>query len=133
MSQSDGHECEIDGVKYTVYMLDPMTAIDLLTDMGKMVGPAFEAFQGKGDDEELDLAFFGKAAGLLLQNLDKSVLLKVIETMAQQSFADELAETAHFFLFRRRCGGRGGGRLCDNRFGNNWFRGDRRGFFYNRF
>ena len=97
MSQMDGHKKEIDGVIYTVYMLPPKTAMDMLVDIGKVVGPSLgtimdAASRNGGVSELLGMSvtseFFSKAAGELFQRMDKAVLRSVIGQLAQVSMAD---------------------------------------------
>jgi hypothetical protein len=61
MTQLDSQSTEIDGVTYTVTMLDPLTANDLLVDIAHIIGPslgagagAFASILGKSDEEQLD-------------------------------------------------------------------------------
>lgn len=46
MSQNDGETIQIDGADYTVYMLDPMVASDLLADLMAILAPAAASLGG---------------------------------------------------------------------------------------
>ena len=97
MSQMDCQERVIDGVTYSVYMLPPKTAMDLLVDIGKVVGPSVgtlvDAASSKGGaaallEMSVTSEFFSKAASELFERMDKSVLRSVIDQLAKVSMAD---------------------------------------------
>lgn len=100
MSQLTGTSETIDGHEYTVYMLPPMTALDMLVDIGKMLGPGLgsvvDAVSGNfaegGIDavmeQNLDGAFFSKAATALFQNLNKASVRDVVTTLAGATHVD---------------------------------------------
>ncbi len=80
----------IGDVEYTVYPLDPLTAIDLSVDIGKTLGPAFGAlFGGAGGIEEVveRKVDFGAGAALLFQHLDKATLRAAMKTLAKVTHA----------------------------------------------
>jgi len=98
MSQFNGETREIDGNKYTVYMLGPMVSHDLLVDLSKMVGPSLgpvlDVFanslsSGKPTlENELNADFFTKAASSLFASLDKVTLKNIINSMAEVTHVD---------------------------------------------
>lgn len=98
MTQFDGETRELEGNKYTIYMLSPMVSHDLLVDVSKMVGPALgpvmDVFLGgaaAGKDvanTELDAGFFSKAASAFFGGMDKATIRNVITTMAEVTHVD---------------------------------------------
>lgn len=92
MSQVQAETTHIGESYYEMYMLPPMKSHDLLMDVVKMVGPSMgpvvDTFfsKMKGDSLEeimntnLDGDFFTKAFAVLFENLNKSVLNKVIDS-----------------------------------------------------
>lgn len=103
MPQMTEQTKEIGGVNYTVYYLDPITALDLGVDLGKVLGPAFAGLFGEGGDlgsvgdRQVD---FGAGVRLLFEHLDKSMLRDAVKKMAGVTHADgvSLSSTylAHF-------------------------------------
>lgn len=99
MSQIQPHTETIDGEEYTVYMLSPLVAMDLLVDLSKMLGPGLgplaDAMSGavKGEgvnigallDMEIGGDVFSRAAESLFGNLDKGVVRTAIQTLAEVS------------------------------------------------
>jgi hypothetical protein len=99
MSQMDGETLELDGHKYTVYMLPPLASHDSLMDVAKMVGPAlgpvFDVFLSSATgnkkplpEMELDTAFFSRAASALFGGIDKATLRRIIDQMAEVTHVD---------------------------------------------
>lgn len=82
---------EIDGVRYTVNLLSPTPALDLLMDLVKMLGPGLSpVFSNLGtleqamDREVSDLKteFLGEAVRALCASLDKDIAKRAIQTLA---------------------------------------------------
>lgn len=98
MSQFDGETREIEGCKYTVFMLGPLESHDLLMDVSKMVGPSLGPLAdvvfggGKAGKDvgntELDSTFFTRAATLFFSGMDKAVIRNVIGVMAENTHAN---------------------------------------------
>ena len=114
MSQMDCQETVIDAVTYTVYMLPPKAATDMLVDIGKVIGPSLgtilDAASEKGGitpllDMSVNSEFFSKAAGQLFERMDKAVLRSMIDQLAQVSMADGVKLDSTFDIhFRGRLG-----------------------------
>lgn len=102
MSQITGKTEKIGDHKYTVHMLSPMVALDLLMDLGSMVGPSLGALvdavaKGKQGgkvglemllDADLSADFFSRAAGELFAHVDKGKVHVVVETLRKISEID---------------------------------------------
>lgn len=91
MSQLDGETKDIDGHKYTVYMLPPMTSHELLVDVSKMIGPALGPLIDGAQQQSDGLnyrALFDRAAQALFSGLDKAVLRALIDKMSEVSHVD---------------------------------------------
>jgi hypothetical protein len=94
MAQTDAKTVTIDGHTYKVYMLDPLTATDLLADISSIVVPSLAALGGKVSPDELkevlasdadapDLGgAYERAAVLFFQRFDKTVQRAVISKLA---------------------------------------------------
>lgn len=114
MSQMDCQETVIDGVTYSVYMLPPKAAMDMLVDIGKVVGPSLgtilDAASEKGGithllDMSVNSEFFSKAAGQLFERMDKAVLRSTIDQLVQVSMADGVKLDSIFEIhFRGKLG-----------------------------
>jgi len=88
MSQVDSQKQYIDGDEYEVFMLDPMTANDLLIDIGGAIGPALGAFAGASDgndllDSTMDGEKLGDGVALLFKGLDKAIVRRAIQSLSE--------------------------------------------------
>lgn len=107
MSQKDGVSKEIDGRTYTVYMLGPTVAMDMLIDIGKVVGPALSSLGQDAAvlDQEINARFFASAASGLFANLNKATLREVTQTLAKTTLVDDVAlDKIYESHFRGRLG-----------------------------
>ncbi len=80
----------INGTEYTVQLLPPTQALDLLVDLAQMLGPALDpilsnlgTLQGLLDKDlaDVDTAFFGQAARALCSSTDKVKLRAVVKLL----------------------------------------------------
>lgn len=114
MSQMDSREKVIDGVTYTIYMLPPKVAMDLLVDVSKVVGPSLgallDAAESKGNggsvlDLDITSPTISNALGALLERVDKKTLRSMIDQLVPVSMADGVKlEGAFDIHFRGRLG-----------------------------
>lgn len=84
MPQSQSKSRTIDGVCYEVHMLPPRTAMQLISRLGKIIGPALKAGGKESDTENALLAAIGAA----LEIMDEQVLTLVSDKLAAVSHAD---------------------------------------------
>jgi hypothetical protein len=87
MPQSDSQTKEIGGYSYTVSMLDPLTASDLLIDISKVVGPSLGAAAGAAggdgsDDDKPDPEMLDRAISGLFQRIEKTELRRIINLLS---------------------------------------------------
>lgn len=96
MSQLDSQEKEIRGHTFVVFKLPPLTAQDVLIDIGQVLAPALgqaaNAFGGEGVDNVLDLDVDDPriAAGIaaLAKGVTKQRMRELIKTMAEVTHCD---------------------------------------------
>lgn len=96
MSQLDQQEKTIGGHKFTVFKLDPMTAQDVLIDIGQVLAPALgkaaNAVGAIGEDSLLDLDVddprISTGIAALAQGVTKQRMRELVNTMAQVSLCD---------------------------------------------
>lgn len=107
MAQVDSFKETIDGVEYTIYMLDPRTSLRLLRRILGAVSPALGAFAGTGGDMSAEVSpeLFSKIAGDLFDRLDEKLLDDAVDHLASVTHADgkPLKETMAIH-FRGRIG-----------------------------
>jgi len=96
MSQQDTESVTIDGVRFTIYMIDPWIANDITHAISKIVGPSLGelagAVMGSKDasgeakkllDKKLDPEFTAKGVTELFRNMDSSTTKWIMEELAK--------------------------------------------------
>lgn len=83
MSQSNETTREIDGHTYTVYMLDPDTAIDMAADLQKWLLPALGELAGLASDERDGLVQQALAGAIrqFTSGADAATVKRLVRTM----------------------------------------------------
>lgn len=91
MAQSDGVKETIDGVEYTVYMLDPTLALRLLRRILAVVSPAIGALAGAADKtsvaERVTPELFSRIAAELFDRFDEKLLDDLVQKLGEVSMA----------------------------------------------
>jgi hypothetical protein len=93
MPQTSNQSTTIDGVTYTVYMLDPLEANDLMIDIGHVIGPSLGAIVAalKGNDTESildaepDPELLKEAISGLFQRIEKRKMREIISMLARMT------------------------------------------------
>lgn len=84
MSQQDSQSKEIKGHRYTVRMLDPLVANDLLIDIGEIIGPAIGAFvASEGKDHKTNADMIHEGIGGLFRRLSKEKMRETLDELAK--------------------------------------------------
>lgn len=80
---------QIDDVTYTVRMLDPDTAVDMLVDLFDMIGSSISAIVSAGDDgDEEQAKALSLAIGMLVGKVDKVKIRDMVHKLCKVSDAD---------------------------------------------
>jgi hypothetical protein len=96
MSQQDSEKTTIDGLEFTIFMLDPWIANDITHAISKIVGPSLGELAGavmgskdkQGEakkllDKKLDPEFAAKGVTELFRNMDASTTRWVMQELAK--------------------------------------------------
>jgi len=87
--QTDTQTTTIDGIKFTMSMLDPFDSNDLFIDVMKLVAPAIasmaDGFKSGSEDEsvmdaDVDLGVLGKVASSFFEKLDSELIKRMAST-----------------------------------------------------
>jgi hypothetical protein len=83
MAQTDGQSTVIDGQTYTVYPLDPLTANDILIDLGHVIGPSLGALASASDQGEPGSQLINEAIGGLFKRIEKEKMREIIDRLSK--------------------------------------------------